>query len=874
MSLSRGDKLGPYEIRAPLGAGGMGEVYEARDTRLDRLVAIKVSKERFSERFDREARAVASLNHSHICTLHDVGPNYLVMELIDGTPLKGPVPLKQALNYAAQICDALDAAHKKGIVHRDLKPANILVTRSGIKLLDFGLAKWSSAAQSAAVASGATFTMALTGRNEIVGTLYYMSPEQLQSQATGQEIDARSDIFSFGLVLYELLTGRRAFEGSSPASVIAGIMERPAPSIGAIGPPGLDRVLQRCLAKDPEDRWQTARDLKAELEWITIPAPQSGESSGAGWRRGKLAGVAAVLAVLTLASLAFAFWNRRAPVEKTSARFAITLPAGQEITSYPAITDDGRTIAYVTQQGNEDTQLYLRDLNSFDARPVPRSKGAKQPFFSPDGKWVLFFAQGYLQKAEIAGGAPIRLAQATYPHGGTWTEDNTIIYSASLGSGLLRIPAGGGTPESLTKPDGAANGYAHVFPQALPAGRNVLFGVWGQKLGNAVLSLDSRKWEMVFSGTTFPFAIFDPLRGATGRLLVVDQSAGILSAPFDAAHPARTTADTTVLSNVYWHVETESRGWMAVSKTRTAVYVPGNPAKSSLVWVDREGNIEAIGNDQDLYREVSLSPDGTKAVIRHAWSLWVHDLQRGTRSPLTSGTSSEMLPIWSSDGTHVIFSSNRGGDFDIYSEPADGSGPAEPILKRRYDQFPYSILRDGTLLYLEINPQTSRDIWTVSPDGKATPLRVTPFNEGEARFSPGLTSASGSASGWVAYTSDESGRREVYVQSYPGGKNRKAVSSGGGSQPRWSPDGKELFYVTGDFVVSVAFHPDGSFRAPRRLFDRSKFLVSDYRFQSYQPSADGKRFLMIRRDEGSVPRQLNVILNWSGELDQAGPGGQ
>lgn len=453
--------------------------------------------------------------------------------------------------------------------------------------------------------------------------------------------------------------------------------------------------------------------------------------------------------------------------------------------------------------------------------------------------------KGHLQKAEVAGGAPIRLAEAAYPQGGTWNEDNTIIYTTSLGSGLWRIPANGGAPESLTKPDGAANGYAHIFPMALPGGRNLLFVVWGQKQGNAVLSLDSRRWEVVLLSTTFRFGLFDPLGGSRGRLLVIDQSAGLMTAPFDAEHPARTSAGSTVLSNVYFELETETRGWLATSLTRTAVYAPGNPAKTSLVWVDREG----------------------KAVVRNALSLWIHDLARGSRTPLTPGYSSNLLPVWSKDGTRVLFGSNRGGTWDIYSQPVDGSRAAEAVLQAPYDQVPYQILPDGTLLYLEINPTTGRDLWIMSPDGKKTPLRVTPFNEGEGRFSPGRISGA-DTKGWIAYTSDESGRREVYVQSYPEGKGRTVVSSGGGSQPRWSPDGEELFYVTGDAVVAAAFRPDGSFEAPRRLFDRSRFLLNDYRFQNYHPSPDGKRFLMIRRDEGSIPRQLNVILNWSGATAQ------
>ncbi len=576
-----------------------------------------------------------------------------------------------------------------------------------------------------------------------------------------------------------------------------------------------------------------------------------------------MGGVAAALALIAIASVAFALWNRPTTVQKTEIRLTIPLPPGQEITSYPAITRDGRTVAYVTQQGTEDAQLYLRDLNSFEVRAVAGSSGAKQPFFSPDGKWVAFFAQGQLQKAEVAGGTPIRLAEAPVPLGGTWSDDNTIIYAGSIGSGLTRVPANGGTPEILTKPDGAAKGYAHTFPQVLPGGRSVLFTIWGQEPGSWVLSLDSHSWEMVLPVEAIGATMFDAAGGSSGRLLIVDQAAGIKAAPFDPAHPARTSADTSVLSNVYYDVEIEQRGWLDVSNTGTAVYASGNPAKTSLVWVDREGKIETLSKEQDLYREARLSPNGTKAVVRHGYQLWIHDLQRGTRSRLTSGNGNNLNPIWSRDGARIIFASNRGGDWDIYSQPADGSRPAEVLLKQPYAQYPVSILADGTLLYQEIHPQTGRDLWTVSPDGKASPLRVTPFNEGFGQFSPGT-----GGQRWVAYSSDESGQNEIYVQSYPGGANRIAVSTGGGSLPTWSSDGKELFYVSGDSLVAVAMRPDGSFGAPRRLFDRSNYLL---RYNSHDASPDGKRFLMIQRDSGSVPRQLNVILNWSGKAERLAP---
>jgi len=871
MPLSAGDKLGPYEILTPIGAGGMGEVYRAKDTKLGREVAIKVLPAAFAQhperlaRFEREAKVLASLNHPNIAQIYGLfessnaesgAGRALVMELVQGETLggtlKGPVPVDTALKYAAQIASALDAAHEKGIIHRDLKPANIMLTPDGvIKVLDFGLA---AVTQPSGESQGdpnqsPTLTMGATQAGTIMGTAAYMSPEQ----ASGKPVDRRADIWSFGVVLWEMLTGKRLFEGETISHILAAVLTQNQ-DLQQV-PVKARRLLQSCLQKDAKLRLQSMGDWRLLVEEApreTAPAAKSRLP----WV------VAAALALIAVALLAFALWNRPAEIQKTAARFTIPLPPGQEITTYPAITRDGRTIAYVAQQGTDDSQLYLRDLNSFEARAVPGSSGAKQPFFSPDGKWVGFFAQGQLQKAEVAGGAPIRVAETVYPKGGTWNEDNTIIYVSSLGSGLLRIPASGGTPESLTKPDGAAKGYAHVFPQALPGGRSVLFTIWGQGQGGVVLALDSRQgdWVRVLPATSlFASAIFSSTGGSTGRLLLVDQHAGVRAGPFDAAHPTLTSADTSVLNDVNWDVENEPQAWLAVANNGTAVYAPGNPAKTSLVWVDREGKIEPVVKDEDVYREASLSPDGTKAIVRHTSDLWVHDLQRGTRSPLTTGSFS-LLPLWSRDGMRVIFASNRGGDWDIYSQPADGSQPAEVLLKRPYDQMPLSVSPDGTLLYYEIHPKTGRDLWTLSPDGKTTPLRVTPFNEGEGQFSPDASSGAGGGPRWVAYSSDESGRNEIYVQSYPGGTNRIAVSTGGGSTPRWSHDGKELFYVTGDAVVAVAMRPDGSFGAPHKLFDRSHHLIKYY---SYDVSPDGKRFLMIQRDPGSVPRQLNVILNWS-----------
>jgi Tol biopolymer transport system component len=541
-------------------------------------------------------------------------------------------------------------------------------------------------------------------------------------------------------------------------------------------------------------------------------------------------------------------------------RLSIALPPGAELTSYPAITRDGRTVAYVAQQGSGDTRLYLRDINAFETRTVPGSSGAKQPFFSPNGEWVAFFAQGQLLKAEVGGGTPIRLVEAAYAFGGTWNDDDTIIYAASLGSGLLQIAAGGGSPTSLTKPDGAALGYAHVFPQALPGGRSILFTTWGQANGAAVLSLASRQWEVVLPQPGSAVATFSSSGGSTGHVLLVDLAAGIRAAPFDAARPGPTSAEALVLSDVYYEVEVESLGWLAVSHTGTAVYAAGDPARMTLVWVNRDGTSEPLAGGQggqDVYREAQLSPDGRRAVIRRGNDMWAYDLERGTTTRLTTGTSN-LLPVWSHDGTRVLFSSNQGGDWDIHAQPPDGSSPAAALFRRPYDQFPLSTLADGTLVFLDIQPTTGRDLWILSPGGEASPLRVTPFNETQAQVSPGP--AGGPRR--VAYASDESGRFEIYVEPYPVGGNRTTVSTGGGILPRWSGDGSELFYVADDAVVAVAVRPDGSFGPPRRLFDRSPFLFN-HRFNSYSVAPDGQRFLMIRRDPGSVPRQLNVILNWS-----------
>jgi serine/threonine protein kinase/Tol biopolymer transport system component len=872
--------LGAYTIVAKVGEGGMGEVYRATDARLGRDVAIKILPDIFAQdvdrlaRFDREARTLASLNHPNIAHIHGLEERppsaeapalrALVMEFVEGDDLsalirRGPIVPSDAFAIARQIAAALEAAHDQGIIHRDLKPANVKVRADGtVKVLDFGLAKAidpPGAHGAADPSNSPTLTGHATQLGVVLGTAAYMAPEQ----ARGKPVDKRADVWAFGAVLFEMLTGARAFAGETATDTLAAIVRaEPDWSLLPSGlSPALIVFLKRCLEKDPRRRVPDIATMRMALEGAFDGASPPVE--GRGWRS-PLVWVPTIVATASLAALA-ALSLRSGPsvVQQPSARLTIPLPGGAEITSYPAITRDGKTIAYVARQGSQPAQLYLRDLDSFDARVVAGSRGAHQPFFSPDGKWVAFFAQGALQKVEVAGGAPIRLEEATYPFGGTWTADNSIIYVASLNSGLLLIPAEGGPPKQISKPDGASNGYAHVFPQVLPGRRSVLFTFWGRQKGAAVLSLETGEWKMVLATPSFAAAMYDASSPGQGRLLVVDDAAGIRAAPFDPAHPAPTTADALVLDNVYSQLETEGQGWLAVSDNGTAVYAAGNPAKTSLVWMGQDGTITSPLGAEDVYREVSISPDGTRAVVRKNLDLWVQDLDRGTSSPLTSGDNSNILPVWSRDGQRIVFASNRGGDWDIYTAPADGSRPAEVLLKRPADQFPYAFAPDGTLLYTEITATGGRDLWTLAPDGKPSPLRVTRFNEYAAQFSP---EAGGPH--FIAYTSDESGRPEIYVQSYPAGERRVLVSTGGGVRPIWAPDGRELYFLTGDnTLVAVAMKTDGTFGPPRTITEARDFFIDD-RFESYSVSRDGKRLLMIRRDEGSAPRQLNVILNWFG----------
>lgn len=850
MPLAPATRLGPYEILALIGAGGMGEVYQAHDTRLNRDVAVKVSAAEFNERFEREAQAIAALNHPNICRLYDVGPNYLVMELIEGTPLKGPLPVGQALRYAAQICGALDAAHKKGIIHRDLKPANILVTKTGIKLLDFGLAKFGSTEQAAKPPSDATLTMALTGKNEIVGTLYYMSPEQLQARATGQEIDARSDIFSFGLVLYEMLTGKRAFEGASPASVVAAIMERPAPSISTIAPAALDRLLGRCLAKDPDDRWQSARDLKAELEWIESA---SGESPAAGAvnksRLGYLGWIVAGVAILIASGLGAIAYRATRPAElRPLVRLDVDLGSGVSLTepngADTILSPDGTRLVFVSKG-----KLFTRKLDQPKAVELAGTDGVSSPFFSPDGRWVAFFEQGKVKKIPVEGGAIIALCEAGTLRGGSWGEDGNIILSLRNIAPLSRVPATGGEPAAVTE---LAHGEtSHRWPQVLPGSKAVLFTVaTGNNYDAANIDVvtlaDHRRKTLIRGGM---WGRYLATSREWGHLVYVNRGT-MFAVPFDPYALEVHGTPTPVVDQVTYSTANGSTQFAfaeADNGPGTLVYRSGGATGAELFtvrWLDSTGKTQPLLAKPDSYIYPRLSPDGQKLAISTT-DAWVYEARRDTMTRLTF--SGAAYPVWSPDGRFIVYSKQGEG---MFWTRADGAGNPQSLTQSKNAQIPWRFTADGRRLVF--NEQSNTNGWDLSTvpmendgarlrAGKPEPFLETQFNEREPSFSPDGR--------WIAYASDESGVYQVYVRAFPDTGGKWQVSSNGGAYPVFSPNGRELFFRSPDsrmiFVASYTANGDSFAAEKPRVWSNTPLADTQFAGANYDVAPDGKRIAAL-----------------------------
>jgi Tol biopolymer transport system component len=892
MRLAPGQQLGPYEITATIGAGGMGEVYRARDTRLERTVAIKILSHLSSDparrqRFDREARAISCLNHPNICVLHDIGHqdgiDYLVMECIEGETLarkleKGPLPIDQVLKVGGQIADALDKAHRAGIVHRDLKPGNIMLTSTGAKLLDFGLAKPAALADFDAM----TATKAespITERGTIVGTFQYMSPEQVE----GRELDGRSDIFSLGAVLYEMVTGQRAFEGKSRLSVASAILEKePAPvtTLKPLAPPALEHAIRVCLAKNPDERWQTARDLSHELKWIGEVGSQAGAPAvtGRGWRAARIAWATAAILLGALGSaLGVAYFRKATPsAQATVVRSAILPPAGSQFADLlaqssgaPAISPDGKQLVSAVRDTQGKFSLWLRGLNDAGGgRMLPGTEGGGLPFWSPDGRSIGFFAGGKLKRIDTDGDLLQTLCDASQGRGGAWSPDGIILFTPNAYSPLYEIPANGGTPRQITILNTARGENSHRWPVFLADGRHFLFFLRDYQnpevAGIYAGSLDSQDYHMVVRTSQGP--AFE----ARGSILYVRDGA-VVAQPFDERKLVA-TGEPTVLPDRVGFSPGTVRALFGASPAGVLAYYPASPGGFfGVTWYERDGRRGDPLGTNDLLAP-ALSPDGTHAVVTifgtgGGADIWSFDLSRGTKTRLTSMSGSLTAGVWQSDGRFVLFSSVLKDVPHIFRVKSDGTGSAESVLETSgVVEIPGSVCRDGRYLAYTRTPTGSQaSVWILPLAGDRKPFALvqSQFRNTAPAFSPDCK--------WVAYASNDTGQSEVYITHFPEVTRRYQVSTQGGTFPRWRGDGKELFYYSQEQTSMMAVNVDErveelSLGSPRGLFHlaNSAGIFSPF----FDVTADGRRFLISETNPtaGSVP--LTLVTNWDAELNK------
>ncbi len=853
MPLTPGTKLGPYEILAPIGAGGMGEVYKAKDTRLDRTVAIKVLPEHLStnvelkKRFEQEARAVSSLNHPNICTLYDIGHedgvDFMVMEYIEGETLaelvaKGALSPEQALKYAIEIADALDKAHREGVVHRDLKPGNIIITKKGAKLLDFGLA--TRVRDTSPDDSAPTQAKPLTREGTILGTFQYMAPEQLESKET----DGRTDIFAFGAMLYEMLTGRKAFQGESQASLITAIMSSEPEAVTDLvpmTPPALDRFVQRCLAKDPDDRWQTARDVTIELEWIRDrPDPASIASKGSGRRTERAAWTLGLVIATAIAALVVFGLTRPDPprvMRFTTEADRLYQRAGE----FAKITPDGSTLVYIGESDGT-AQVFRRSFDEVEATLLPGAEFAQSVFLSPDSQWVGFWASGVIKKMSLSGGPAVTVSETVSSRGISWGNDGTIVFG-SPGGGLWRVPDTGGEPEPMTE---APAGFGHNRPFHLPDAKGLLFTVWSPEDPRiAVLPQGSRDPRVLLSGTT-------PHITPSGHL-VFQRGGALWAVPFDVDRLDVDGVPVPVIEGV--EVTGQGTGQFDIARDGTLIYVPSSAvAGRRIIWMDRSGGVTTAVEAVDA-REFALAPDGQRiaASVRNQ-GIWVFDTERRSRFQLPVDQLSD-LPTWSPDGRRIAYQSNSSATLD--SIVSDGS--AEPELLADKDFGPFSWSPDG--LSLAVHTQDG-DIWVVPVGGEPKPWLTTPAYEGGPKISPDGR--------FMAYFSDESGQNEIHVQPFSGSGGRWTVSTDGGTDPVWSKDGRELFYRSEGRMMAVDVRTEPTFSAgtPRTLLDAQQ--LAGYA-DPFDVSLDGERFVLVEDESAGLRRSLMVVLNWTEELKRLVP---
>jgi eukaryotic-like serine/threonine-protein kinase len=845
-----GTQLGRYVIEAPLGKGGMGEVFRARDTRLGRQVAIKISQAQFSERFEREARAISALNHPNICTLYDVGPNYLVMELVEGETLaarlkKGALSVEQTLQYGAQIADALAAAHAKEITHRDLKPGNIMLSKTaGVKLLDFGLAKIRSQ-------DGGS----LTETNAVMGTPAYMAPEQLE----GQEADPRSDIYSLGLVLYEAITRKRAVQGRTPP--MEGVPER------------LAHIIDRCLAPEPDDRWQTVRDIGKEIEWAgtrTGASTANTSSRSRLIRWGSLAaaallGIGIVTGVTVSRSTHFA-------QDPNALWLDVVAPPGAEFQtgSGAAISPDGRMLAFVTRSSGTD-KIWIRTLSSGETRELPGTETGAFPFWSPDSRSIAYFAQGKLQRIDLKGYLRSVICDGVAGRGGTWNEEGTILFNAVNDSPLMRVSASGGKPEPFTTLDRSRNENSHRWPQFLPGGKNFLYLVRSEDpdvVGMYFAALDrpNEKVKILRNRTN---GIYGSLPGSAGGNLFWVQEGKLMAQVFNP-DTGKLSGDPQVLAQDVAYSPVGGRlSNVWVSGNGTLLYAHDASSPYQLTWYGRDGRQQGVVGTPEPYVGLRISPNGASVAVQRQENLWQIDLARGLETRITQGD----LPVaWSPDGQRIAL--RVGGPPNLFLHDISGAGKGRRLTESRDTQVVSDWSPDGRFLLYQnrandVSAKTQIDLWILPMTGdlRAEPYLQTPFNEQRGRFSPD--------SRWVAYTSDESGSNEIYVRSFPSGGTKWRVSSKGGDSARWRKDGRELFYLApSGKLMSVPIEASGTalkFGAPVEQFSISGMnsgTLTEY-FETYDVMPDGQRFLVLT-PTGPAEAHMTVIANWQAALQGAG----
>ena len=872
MTITAGTRLGPYEIVAPIGAGGMGEVYKARDTRLDRAVAIKILPAEFASdaqlkvRFEREAKTISQLSHPNICTLFDVGDNYLVMELLDGETLadrlsRGPLPIGEAIQIGIQIADALDKAHRAGIIHRDLKPGNVMLTSGGVKLLDFGLAKTNAVTGPASV----TMQKPVTQEGTIVGTLQYMAPEQLE----GREMDGRADIFALGAMLYEMVSGRRAFDGESRASIIARILSSEPPPLATlqrVTPPALDRIVKRCLAKHPTLRWQCAGDVRRELELV-------GEEEVSERRPVLPSRSLAVLVILLgLIAAAEGIWlmrQRKLPsASDRIVRFTVESPPNTYIKlandiGPPAITRDGRAVAFVAVDvGSGRRALWVRDLQSVQAKRIEGTEGASFPFWSPDGNSIGFFASGKLKRVDLAGSTPQTLAAASFGRGGAWGEDGKILFVPTPSTGLYRVSARGGAVDAVTQLDRRAGEVSQRWPQILPDGRHVLLLVRRPGIGVADALGDAMYvFDLGTGGRKFLARVSSNAMYVERGLLLFARDRTLMAQPFDLKTLQLGGEPTPIVQNVQFHPS--GFAMFAVSASGVLCYQTGTLI-SELRVVDRRGALTGTFLEPAEYFVPTLDVAHRQFAVSITDpatgydDIWQYDMVRQVARRLTFNPADDFAPVLSPDGKRVAFASNRSGSPQLFLKNVDGAEEERAIAPAQLARFPLSWSPDGRFIaYKEIAPTTQMDIDIF--DMKERTERhflASEFNETDASFSP--------SGRWMAYVSDESGRPEVYVTTFPAPSARWQISSGGGTQPRWRGDEKELFYYSADgniMAVPVVTQPNFNAGIPQRLFAcelRSPRIDTG----EYDVWPDGQRFLINTTAGRPRSLPLTIAIGW------------